>query len=151
MKSRTTKLLIVFLNLILIGFLSYTIYDEYVRIGKFQWIDSNAVEDNEEFLITPISAIIISFGCINLLYEILPILKINIRKLILVFLRRISYLYGSFLIFISAIFILLTLINIGNHDYNMGFILNVSIFLFALLSIGFLGGLIIYNEKKSIT
>lgn len=152
MTSKTRKLLIVCINLILVGFVCWAIYDEYRRVGKFQWADPNAIEDHEELYLTPIFVIIALLGTVSIFHEILTLKKASmqtsIRKIIISMFRWLSLIYGVFLIVVSSVFILIALGNIGNHDYERGFAFYVSLLFLTLICIGLLGGLIIYNEIK---
>lgn len=153
MTSKTRKLLIIALNFVLVGFVCFQIFVEYKRVGKFQWLDPNAIEDNEEFYLMPIFVIIALLGISSIVNETLGLLRAFIRttigKLITALFSWISLVYGTFLLFVSSLFLKLALGNIGNHDYEKGFVLDVSIALLTLISIGFLGGLIFYNEIKN--
>ena len=152
MTLKTRKLLIICLNLIIVVFVCWTIYDEYRRVGKFQWVDPNAIEDHEELYLTPIFVIIAFLGSISILHEILDLKKASmqtsIRKIIISMFRWLSLLYGVFLIVVSLILILMTFGNIGNHNYERGFEFYVSLLFLNLTCIGLLGGLIIFNEIK---
>ena len=96
MTLKTRKLLIICLNLIIVVFVCWTIYDEYRRVGKFQWVDPNAIEDHEELYLTPIFVIIAFLGSISILHEILDLKKASmqtsIRKIIISMFRWLSLL-----------------------------------------------------------
>lgn len=150
MTAQTRKLLTIVLNLILVGFICWAIYDEYRRVGKFQWVDSNAIEDHEELYLTPIFVIIALLGTASVLYETLSSKRAstNVGQIITSLFRWLSLIYGAFLMIVSLLFIFMALGNIGNHDYEKGLVLSVSILLLTLISVGLLGGLIIYNDIK---
>jgi hypothetical protein len=61
MTVKTRTLLIIGFNLILVGFVCLIIYEEYMRVGKFQWVDPEAIEDNEELYLTPIFIVLALF------------------------------------------------------------------------------------------
>lgn len=152
MTPNTKKLLLICLNLILVVFVCWIIYDEYRRVGKFQWVDPNAIKDHEELYLTPIFVIIALLGTVSILHEILALKKASmqtsIRKINISMFRWLSLIYGVLLIVVSSIFILMTLGNIGNHNYERGFAFYVSLLFLTLICIGLLGGLIIFNEIK---
>ena len=145
--------MIIVFNIILVVLTTYVLYDEYVRVGKFQWVDQSAIEDHEEFYFTPILFSVAILGLLSAICETLKFIEMRIQNIFLetlnLLLKGVSYLYGISLLLICFIFILMTLGNIGNHDYEKGFVLSVSILLLTLLCVGLFGGLIIYNNSGS--
>ena len=153
MKKITIPLIIIIFNILIVVLTSFSLYDDYKRAGKFQWVDQNAIEDHEELFLTPIFFSLAILGMASIIYETLKLKGIIIQNVFVktldFLLKTLSYIYGTFLLFVSFIFVIMTLGNIGNHDYEKGFVFSVSILLMTLLSIGLLGGLIIYNNIRN--
>jgi len=153
MKKQIKSIVIICSNLLIVILTSIALYDEYKRIGKFQWVDQNAIEDYEEMYLTLIFVTIAILGLASIIYEILKLSKApmqtSIPNFFYLLLKMLNCIYGIFLLIVSWIFIFMTLGNIGNHDHEKGFVFSVSIFLFTLLSVGILGGFIIYNDNRN--
>lgn len=153
MKRRTISILIIVFNILLVVLTTYALYEEYIRVGKFQWVDKNAIEDHEELYFTPIFFCVVILGLLSFIHETLVLRGVRTQNTFLgtlsFLLKAMSYLYGTLLLIVCFIFISMTLGNIGNHDYEKGFELSVSIIILALLCVGLFGGLIIYNNSRS--
>lgn len=146
MRRKSISVIIVIFNILLVVLAFYYLYEDYLRVGKFQWVDPNAIEDNEELYFTPIFFCIFILGLISSIFDVLKLSGIRIHGTLNILLKSISYIHGTFLLLVSIIFISMTLGNIGNHDYEKGFVLFTTMLMLTLLSIGLFGGLIIYNN-----
>ncbi|MBL7739966.1 MAG: hypothetical protein JNK14_12175 [Chitinophagaceae bacterium] len=89
---------------------AYVLFEDYKRIGKFQWVDENRIQDNEELFLKPICAIMILMGIIsiaNQLYRSSDRDKYRsgiIKKYIL---EPLCLFYAAFAIFIGIVFLAL--------------------------------------------
>lgn len=157
MKALPIKPQILVLNLLFMGLAGYILFEDYQRVGKFQWTDPWAVEDHEEMYLNVISVFILFLGSISIITQIsYKHLLTKNEKSPLYFaklgLDLINGFYGVFLCITGMIFLFSFFENLGNNSMNSGkelglFLLFISIF----ACLGYLGFLIlkqIFEEKR---
>lgn len=113
--------LIITLNLILIILCSYFLYEDYQRVGHFQWVDPNAVADDEELYLNGISVMMILLSLISVItqFNYREIFESYYKnRILIVGLNVINGFYGIFLAFIGAFFFVALLVNLGNSEVN---------------------------------
>lgn len=126
----------------------YLLYEDYQRVGKFQLVDQNAIEDNEELYINVISIMVLGLGFFSILTQF-SLNKLYSNNYIKIFMKTINSIYGIFLVSVSAIFFLLLLGNLGNNSINgIKDIVFLSLMFLILISFGYLGFIIIWQVVK---
>lgn len=137
------KVQIIILNLLMIALCCYLLYEDYKRVGKFQWVDQNAIEDYEELYINVISAIAIVLGFISISTQFM-LKKLHSDTPIGTVLKLVNGFYGIFTILVGGMFFLMLIGNLGNNSVN-GF--EDNFFLIKMFStfilVGYLGLLIL--------
>ena len=61
------KALLILLYVCFIGLSLYVLIVDYIRVGKFQWVDPEAVADQEEIYVNPICVATVSVSSFFLL------------------------------------------------------------------------------------
>lgn len=154
MKPQTRSIILIIINIVLVTFEVQALYSEYKHAGKFQWVDPNAIEDYEEFYDTPILFVFAVLGLLSILREALIWKEKSSQNRFLrqlnSMLKSISYLYGSLLVLISLIFIIMVLLNMDNHDFTKKLVPLVSSMMLISTVVGLFGAFIIYHTKKGI-
>lgn len=142
-------LIIIVSNLILLLFIVYLFYENYISLGKFEWVDTAAIEEDEETYLLPILFGIACLSLASLIYESLnwriTVIKNTFLLILNKFLKPLSLLYGTVLLMSSFIIISLLFINWNAHEFEKGFTLMATFTVFILIGIGCLGGFIIYK------
>src|SRR5687768_2944311 len=99
------KKLIITLNILFIAGASYLLVEDYIRVGKFQWVDPNMVDDNEELFLNPICVATIILGIISILNQLLNRENRSDQKTLIKFIFiPLCILYGSFSLLIGITF-----------------------------------------------
>lgn len=141
-------------NLILVSLAFMYLFSEHRRVGKFQWVDPHAIEDNEELYLTPIFVAVLILGIISVIHEAMKFRKnppvTSIGRTSHTILENITTIYAALLVFAGFILIVMILGSIGNH--GKVYIPELLLFLLIPLYIGLLGGFMIssnLNKKGS--
>jgi len=112
------KKLIIILNFFFITVSIYLLVEDYYRVGKFQWVDQNAIDDNEELFFNPICVITIILGIISIFYQLrwrTPGPQNYITKFLLKFAATpLRIIYGVFSLLLGFTFFILVAGNVGN-------------------------------------
>ena len=130
---------IIILNAFFILGSIYALYEDYRRVGRFQWTDPDAVEDNEELYLNPIFVVTIILGLISILNYI-PAKTDRDKGSVLNFLKKfisipLCLLYGTFASLVGIVFLAMLAGNLGNNPIN-----DFNDFIFLLLLFLIFGG-----------
>lgn len=128
--------------------LCYLLYEDYQRVGKFQWVDQNAIEDGEELYSNIISVVVLGLGLISILTQFF-LKNLYTKKLLEILLKVVNGIYGIFLILVGVTFTLMLLENLGNNPMNgIKDIAFLSLMFIVFISFTYLGILILLQLAK---
>lgn len=143
MKKPARTFIIFVFNFLLLGACATILGEEYFRNQPFQWVDPNAVEDQEEIYLLPICAVLSVLILLSLMYELA--MRITTSYPIIIFiqnlLRMFSYIYASILLLGGFALLFMSMTQIINGLFIYEHILIVTV----ALSTIFIGGFIIYH------
>lgn len=96
----------VILHVIFIELFLILLYQDYQRVGHFQWVDPGAIEDNEEFFFNPFSVVCLFSGLCSVFYLIWGMNYGN-RRVVIYLLRPVSFMYAVFCTVMGIVFFML--------------------------------------------
>ncbi len=134
-----------FINVAIILCCLYILYEDYERVGHFQWVDENSIADGEELGLNIISVTFLFFGCTFIFNSIIAKFKNKIKfpKVYFIFQLLIDgplYVYAALLIMISVILFIAFVNNFIAFDtYNLESCLTYCLLLLISAGLFFLG------------
>lgn len=93
----------IILHCVFIGVFLVLLYQDYQRVGHFQWVDPGAIEDNEEFFFIPFTVVCLFSGLCSVFYLIWGI-KHTSHRAVLYLLRPVSFMYAVFCTVMGILF-----------------------------------------------
>lgn len=146
---------ILILNFSIIAISIYTLYQDYLLVGRFQWVDKHAIEDQEELYTNVWCVALIIFATISILTQfIIP--KYQLKGPLIVLIKFTNFMYGSLLLVLAFIFLATTLLMIIEFQkMEMHILLWTPLTLLCGIGMGYLGVQVISqiesdNDKDQI-
>jgi hypothetical protein len=101
------KKMIILLQFLYILVFLFLVWEDYLRVGHFQWVDPGAMDDQEELFVNPISVVCILSGLITVLHLFTGSSLRNKRIFSLLhryIFRPVSFLYAVYCVAMGLIF-----------------------------------------------